>query len=166
MEEVQCMFTTPRLIIRNWKADDAQAFLLLTQDTGFTAYPITDYRQIDVRAAETWINTQKGKYAVLRKDSGELIGMGGLTPWILAAEHLVDITYRLKESAWGNGYGWELAEGLRDHGFQMLNLPQITATITPDNYRSKRIAEKLGLRFDRQITLHGVPTELFRLYRS
>ena len=31
---------------------------------------------------------------------------------------------------------------------------------------SKKIAEKLGLRFDRQIILHGVLTDLFRMYRS
>jgi RimJ/RimL family protein N-acetyltransferase len=81
-------------------------------------------------------------------------------------EQLVDITYRLKESAWGKGYGLELATALRDYGFETLNLPQITATITPDNVPSKKIAEKLGLRFDRQIILHGVLTDLFRMYRS
>ena len=160
------MLTTQRLFICPWEIKDAESFLSLTRDFGFIAHTITDYRQKDIQSAETWIRTQKGKYAVLCVDSGELIGMGGLTPWIWEKEQLVDITYRLKESAWGMGYGWELAKGLRDFGFQTLNLPQVTATITPDNARSKKIAEKLGLRFDRQIILHGVLTDLFRLYRS
>lgn len=76
------VFTTQRLTIRPWAIDDAQAFLTLTQDAGFISYLITDYRQKDVRSAENWIRTQKGKYAVQSKDSGELIGMGGLTPWV------------------------------------------------------------------------------------
>lgn len=160
------MLTTQRLLIRPWEIEDAESFLSLTSDSGFIAHTITDYRQRDIQSAETWIRTQKGKYAVLCQDSGELIGMGGLTPWIWDEEQLVDITYRLRESAWGLGYGWELAKGLRDHGFQTLNLPQITATITPDNFPSKKIVDKLGFRFDRQILLHGVLTELFRLYRS
>lgn len=160
------MFTTQRLDIRDWEIRDAAAFLSLTQDAGFMSHMITDYRQRDILACEAWIRMQRGKCAVFCKDSGELIGMGGLTPWTWENESLVDITYRLKESAWGQGYGWELAKGLRDYGFQMLNLPQITATITPDNARSKKIAEKLGLRFERQIILHGVVTDLFRLYRS
>jgi ribosomal-protein-alanine N-acetyltransferase len=160
------MLTTQRLTIRPWGIDDAESFLSLTKDSGFMAYLITDYRQKDIDSAETWICTQKGKYAVLLKEFGEVIGMGGLTPWRLDEEQLVDITYRLKESAWGQGYGWELAKGLRDYGFETLRLPQITATITPDNVPSKKIAEKLGLRFDRQIILHGVLTDLFRLYRS
>lgn len=150
------MFTTQRLIVRLWEINDAASFLSLTKDVGFMAHRITDYRQKDVHSSEMWIRTQKGKYAVLCNDTGELIGMGGLTPWTWEDEPLVDITYRLKESAWGKGYGWELAKGLRDYGFQTLNLPQITATITPDNLPSKKIAEKLGLQFDRQIILHGV----------
>ena len=160
------MLTTQRLFIRPWEIDDAEAFLSLTRDAGFMAFLITDYRQKDIHSAETWIRTQKGKYAVLDQEFGEVIGMGGLTPWILEEESLVDITYRLKESAWGKGYGWELAKALRDYGFGTLNLPQITATITPDNVPSKKIADKLGLRFDRQIILHGIVTDLFRLYRS
>ena len=160
------MFSTPRLDILPLKIADAQDFYSLTKDSGFLAHLITDYRQKDVQAAGTWIRVQKGKYVVFRKDTDELIGMGGLTPWVLEDEPLVDITYRLKESAWGKGFGWELAQGLRDYGFGTLNLEQITATITPDNAPSKRIAAKLGFQFDRQIILHGVPTDLYRLYKS
>jgi len=47
-----------------------------------------------------------------------------------------------------------------------LGLDQITATITPDNLPSKKIAEKLGMKFDRHILLLGVPTELYRLHRT
>ena len=99
------MLTTQRLTIRPWEIDDAESFLSLTKDSGFMAYLITDYRQKDIHSAETWIRTQKGKYAVLPKEFGEVIGMGGLTPWSLEEEQLVDITYRLKDSAWGKGYG-------------------------------------------------------------
>ena len=94
------MLTTQRLTIRPWEIDDAESFLSLTKDSGFMAYLITDYRQKDIHSAETWIRTQKGKYGVLPKEFGEVIGMGGLTPWSLEEEQLVDITYRLKESAW------------------------------------------------------------------
>jgi ribosomal-protein-alanine N-acetyltransferase len=160
------MFTTQRLTIRTWEINDAASFLSLTRDSGFMSYLITDYRQADIQSAESWIRTQKGKYAVIKTETGDLLGMGGLTPWNLDNEQLVDVTYRLKESAWGMGYGWELAKALRDYGFETLKLPQITATITPDNFLSKKIAEKLGLKFDRQIVLYGVLTDLFRLHRS
>jgi ribosomal-protein-alanine N-acetyltransferase len=160
------MFTSERLLIRAWKESDAEAFYELTQDEGFNLHPINVYRQKSIDTAREWIRNVKGKFAVLEKESGKLIGMGGLTPWTWEGEELVDITYRLRESAWGKGYGWELAEALVHHGFRELGLDQITATITPDNLPSKKIAEKLGMKFDRHILLLGVPTDLYRLRRT
>jgi len=160
------MFTSERLLIRAWKESDAEAFYELTQDEGFNLHPINVYRQQSIDTAREWIRKVKGKLAVLEKESGRLIGMGGLTPWTWEGEELFDITYRLRESAWGKGYGWELAEALVNHGFRELGLDQITATITPDNLPSKKIAEKLGMKFDRHILLLGVPTELYRLRRT
>lgn len=157
---------TNRLTIREWTHADAEAFYELTRDDGFNLFPINVYRQASVESAREWIRKTKGKYAVLERKSGQLIGMGGLTPWTWESEELVDITYRLRESAWGKGLGWELAEALVQHGFQTLKLPQITATITPDNLPSKKIAERLGMRFEKRIHLLGVPTDLYRLYRN
>jgi ribosomal-protein-alanine N-acetyltransferase len=160
------MFTSERLLIRAWKESDAEAFYELTQDEGFNLHPITVYRQKSIDTAREWIRNVKGKLAVFEKGPGQLIGMGGLTPWTWEGEGLVDVTYRLRESAWGKGYGWELAEALVNHGFRELGLEQITATITPDNLPSKKIAEKLGMKFDRHILLLGVPTDLYRLRRT
>ena len=77
----------------------------------------------------------------------------------------MDITYRLKSSAHGQGYGPELAQALVDYGFKTLGLTQITATITPDNVASKKIAQKLGMQFDQRIELLGVATDLYRLIK-
>jgi RimJ/RimL family protein N-acetyltransferase len=159
------MFTSKRLLLRAWQESDAESFYELTQDEGFNLHPINVYRQKSVDTAREWIRKVKGKFAVFEKESGQLIGMGGLTPWTWEGEELVDITYRLRESAWGKGYGWELAEALVHHGFRELGLDQITATITPANLPSKKIAEKLGMTFDRHILLLGVPTDLYRLRR-
>ncbi len=160
------MFETARLNIRAWKEEDAEAFYELSNDEGFNLFPINVYRQESIAGSLEWIKKTKGKYAVIEKSSEQIIGMGGLTPWNLEGEELIDITYRLRESAWGKGLGWELAQALVNHGLQTLHLPQITATITPDNLPSKKIAERLGFRFDKRIILLGVHTDLYRLYRN
>jgi len=154
---------TVRLDIRSWTIDDAPAFFELSRDPGFTSFQITDYKQKSVESAREWIQSHPEKYGVWLKESGELIGMGGLTQWKWEGEELVDITYRLKTSAHGKGYGWELAQALVDYGFKSMGLTQITATITPDNLASKKIAHKLGMKFDRRIELLGVATDLYRL---
>lgn len=168
------MITSHRLEIKPWTLDLAEDFFQLAQDPGFTLFPINNYRQASVATARGWLEltiaqnklTGMGKWAVWEKNTGELLGMGGLTPWKLDEEELVDITYRLRESSWGRGYGIELAQALVDYGFGVLGLNQITATITPENEASKKVAAKLGLKYDQKIVLLGVPTEVYRLQRS
>lgn len=160
------MITTKKLIIRPWSESDAEDFFHLTQDQGFRLFPITQYQQKSVDSAREWIKNNPYKYAVIEKETNKVIGMGGLTPWTFDGEEMIDITYRLRESTWGKGYGWELAEALVDYGFNVKNLSEITATITPDNLPSKKIAERLGLKFAKKIILLGVETDLYRLSRA
>lgn len=168
------MIETQRLIIKSWQEDQVQDFLELTQDDGLNLHLITHYRQPDAEAALKWIRsarqvnqeTRLGKWAVWEKDSSTLIGLGGLTPWQFDGEKMVDITYRFREAAWGKGYGMELAKALCQYAFDEINLPEITATITPDNIGSKKILEKLGMNFDRRILLLNVETDMFRLEKE
>ncbi len=167
------MISTKRLTINHWTPADAGAFFELSQDEGFNLFPINVYCQSSLEGAQEWVQkaslmnqqTGLGKFSVWDK-SHSLLGMGGLTPWTWEGEELIDITYRLRQSAWGKGYGMELAESLVEYGFGEAGLTQITATITPDNHASKKIAERLGLKYDRRIQLQGVPTDLYRLYRD
>lgn len=155
--------STKHLIIRNFVPEDAEAFYELTKDEGFNLFPITIYRQTSIETALEWIKQNVGKVAVWDKSTGKLIGIGGLTPWKWDDEDLVDITYRFRESAWGKGYGTETAAALVRYGQETLKLKNITATITPDNTGSKKIAEKLGFKFYKNIVLKGVPTVMYRL---
>ena len=157
------MIQTPRLLIRPWKEADAPAFYELSQDAGFTLFPITHYRQESVASALAWIRENPHKYAVLENSTGELIGMGGLMPWMWEEEALTDVTYRLRESAWGQGYGQELARALVRYGVEELKLNNLSATITPDNVASKKIVERLGFTYHARIILKGVETDLYRL---
>lgn len=165
------VINTSRLKIAPWTEAQAAAFFELSNDDGFNSYPITKYRQPDLSSARSWINgaaalyqkTRLGKLAIWEIATDTLVGMGGLTPWSLEGEELVDLTYRFKRSAWGQGYGTEAATALVKYAFDELHLPMITATITPDNIPSKKVAEKLGMKFDKRILLLGVETDLYRL---
>lgn len=165
------MISTNRLLIKPFEESDAEAFFELSNDKGFGLFPINDYRQKNVTSALEWIKKSReinltrnlGKWGIWSKDSHELLGMGGLTPWTWEGVELIDLTYRFRESAWGKGFGMESAQGLVEHGFKNLELLEITATITPDNQASKKIAERLGMRFDKNIVLLGVSTDLYRV---
>lgn len=154
---------TSRLKLSPFTDQDAAAFYELSLDQGFTLFPINNYRQTSPESALQWIREKsRGKFSVRLIDSDDLIGMGGLTPWTWEGESLVDITYRLRESAWGKGLGWELAEGLVVFG-KSQKLTNLSLTIMPDNLPSKKIAEKLGFEVSKRIVLLGVETELYTL---
>ena len=165
------MLETSRLLIHDWQETHAETFLRLSRDEGFTLFPITDYRQTDLSSSLKWIQQMRlqnqttglGKWAVTLKETQLIIGMGGLTPWSYEGEEMIDITYRLHREAWGKGLGQELASALVDRGFKVKGLNEITATITPDNLPSKKIAARLGMQFDRRILLFNIPTDLYRL---
>ena len=158
------MIITERLSVAPFTEAHGQVFFDLTCDRGFRSHPITDYRQASVASACVWIVHNPHKLGVWEKSSGELIGMGGLSPWQWECENLIDVTYRLRESAWGKGYGSELARALIEYGQKNLQAP-LTATITPDTLGPKKIAEKLGMTYEKRIILLGVQTDLYRLQR-
>jgi [ribosomal protein S5]-alanine N-acetyltransferase len=163
---MEIRIATERLKMAPWSEEHAEAFFELTRDDGFNAYPITVYRQASVDAARNWIRDERsrlGKLAIWERKSGALVGMGGLTPWKWEGEDLVDLTYRFRQSAWGKGYGTEAAHALLEYGREVLQLRNLSATITPDNLASKKIAARLGLVVERRILLKGVETDLFRL---
>lgn len=166
MPHTKMIAQSSRLLLCPWQVDDADDFYHLSLDPIFSSYLITDYRQESPTRARDWIEQNSrqyknlGKWAVRLNSSGELIGMGGLTPWSHAGRALVDITYRLRQSAIGMGYGRELAELLLSYATKE-NIHNLSATITPDNLVSIKMIEKLGFRLESRIELYGVETLLY-----
>jgi RimJ/RimL family protein N-acetyltransferase len=165
------MIQTERLQVRPWIEDDAQAFFDLTQDPGFNLYPITVYTQPDLESAHRWICSAMALYKaegvyllpVFLRSTKELIGIAGLRLTRVPQETRFELTYRLRESAWGQGYATEVARAWIDYGFTQLGLSEIAASITPDNEPSLKLARKLGMRKTGDEIMKGVPAEIWRL---
>ena len=58
-------------------------------------------------------------------------------------------------NSWGYGYATEAARAVRDYAFSELNLNRLVALIEPVNQRSIRVAEKLGMRYEKDVMLEG-----------
>ena len=56
---------------------------------------------------------------------------------------------------WGNGYATEAALAVRDWALAELGLERLIALIYPDNVRSIRVAEKLGMEPEDEIEIFG-----------
>jgi len=77
-----------------------------------------------------------------------VLGFTGLNiprhfPAVLPA---VEVGWRLRREAWGNGYATEAARPALAHGFADLDLDEIVSLIHEGNARSIAVARRLGLR--------------------
>ncbi len=59
-----------------------------------------------------------------------------------------ELGYRLSADCWGQGYASEAAEALVAFGFATLGLHRIYALCHPDNVGSRRVMEKMGMRYE------------------
>jgi RimJ/RimL family protein N-acetyltransferase len=90
--------------------------------------------------------TERKSYSwkIVKKDSGEFLGMTGMT---LSADRfkLGEIYYDLLPSQWGQGYATEIAKMLIKTGFDDFQLHKVGVGVATENIRSIRVLEKTGM---------------------
>lgn len=113
-----------------------------------------------------------GTWAVVEAGGGlggAVIGYCGLTrsPGRCAAGE-AEVGFRLARAWWGRGFATEAAGAVRDHAFGPAGVDRLIALIDPANVASVRVAEKIGLRYERDVMLDGYdhPDHLYAADRS
>ena len=160
---------TQRLILRPFTLDDAEFIYELVNQPSWKRY-IGDRGVDSLAAARTYIETVPlaayrqhgfGLFAVERKADSILIGTCGL----LKRETLkdVDIGFALIARYEGQGLMYEAAAATLVYCRDTLGLARVVAIVKPDNTRSARLLERLGMREEGIIRLGGASDEV-RLY--
>jgi ribosomal-protein-alanine N-acetyltransferase len=91
-----------------------------------------------------------GKWAIIHKPSGKLIGLCSLLPWTIDGIEEVEMAYILDHEYRGQGLGTELSRAVLQYGLERLKLPRIISLIEPENLTSRHVVEKIGMRFEKQ----------------
>jgi len=75
-----------------------------------------------------------------------VLGFGGIRP---TTDHdYLNLGYRFRPSAWGNGYATEVGLAAVDLAARVAPGLPVVALIQPANTASIRVAERIGLRLD------------------
>lgn len=164
---------TPRLLLRPLEPGDVVALLAIFGDPEVMAYSDDGVRENTW--VEGWIlreleHQQRhgfGRYAVTERDSRALMGYCGLEIEELEGRIEIALGYRLARARWGSGYATEAARAVLEYGLQHLGLTRIVARIDPSNRASVRVAEKLGMRLEKEVLLEGYthPDHLYVITR-
>lgn len=89
-----------------------------------------------------WKRRNFGRWAVISKESGKLIGCAGLRSY----EDIAELVYLIDEPFWGRGLATEIALASLDFGFKIHKFERIIAFARPDNQASQKVMEKIGMR--------------------
>lgn len=79
-----------------------------------------------------------------RRDTHELVGDCGIIP-VAAKGPETEIGWRFAPAHWGHGYATEAARGVLEFAFTQTDLDRIIAVSRPDNVRSHRVMQKIGM---------------------
>ena len=93
-----------------------------------------------------------GLWATIHKETGQFIGRCGLLPWEIDDKLEIEIAYLLDKSFWHQGLATEAAQGLLQYGFEKLKLSRLICLMNPENIASRRVAERIGMKLEKQIT--------------
>lgn len=165
---------TDRLILRKLSVEDACFVLGLLNEPSWLLY-IGDKGVRTLEDARNYIRTGPlesyrrfgfGLYLAELKGSRTPIGICGLVKRDSLED--VDVGFAFLPEFWGRGYAYESASAVLAFAKSVLGLPRIVAVTAPDNERSIRVLEKLGLRFDRMVRLSedGPESRLFSPFRE
>jgi RimJ/RimL family protein N-acetyltransferase len=91
------------------------------------------------------------KWAVVLRSSGDLIGRCGPTIQSVDGVDEVEIGYDLARQHWGRGLATEAAAAAVEHCFAGLGMTRVVSIIDPNNVPSLRVAQRLGMKHERDI---------------
>lgn len=145
---------TQRLLLREMQAADIRTLAGLWTDPEVTQYMggPRDVDEVSASLAED-LNVdpppQLDLWPVIEKVSGDIVGHCGLLDKVVDGRMEVDLTYAFARSVWGRGYATEMALALKGYAFEQLGLERFIAIIAPENVGSQHVAEKVGLRYEK-----------------
>jgi len=150
------LLTTPRLVVRAWTPDDADAAFAVYGDGQVAPWLLPRMSRIPDAAAmrlvlEAWHESQPnlvtpaGRWAIARRDGGDVIG--GISLRLLPPyDQDVEIGWQLMPAHWGHGYASEAGRALAAWAFEQ-GVEELFAVVGGSNTRGAAVAERIGMEW-------------------
>jgi len=161
---------TRRLILRPFREEDIERLTELMANRDFMRFSLGPYtRQKTQKVLQKFLSWDQAglpcPFAVVPRETNKVLGYCGFLHHPEIPEE-VEIGYRLDPAYWNRGLTTEAARAVRDYAFASLKLRRVISLIHPENVPSRRVAEKIGLIPEKEISFRGFPTTVFALSRE
>lgn len=150
---------TERLYLREMKQSDFSDLCKILQDPDVMyAY---EHAFDDVEAQE-WLDIQIKRYkdygyglwAVILKETGEMIGQCGLTIQEYNNKQVLEIGYHLQKKHWHKGYASEAAIACKRYAFDVLKADEVFSIIRDTNAASQNVAKRNNMTVTDRFVKH------------
>jgi RimJ/RimL family protein N-acetyltransferase len=161
-----------RLVLRGWEASDAPAAVGTYGDEQVTHWlsPAIG-RARDPQAMrlllEQWVAedarllTPAGRWAIERREDGQVVGGASLLP--LPPDDEFEVGWALHPRAWGHGYATEAGLALARWAFDQ-GIEQVVALVRPANARAAATIRRIGMEWVGETEkYHGLRLQEYRL---
>ena len=148
--EMKQILETKRLVLREMTTDDFDALYAVLADSDIMQhYPYT----FDADRVRRWIHRNIERYerdgfglwAVILKETGEMIGDCGLTLQCIDGEMLPEIGYHIRRDCQRKGYASEAGRAVRDWAFEQKRFDRVYSYMKYTNVPSYSTAMALGM---------------------
>lgn len=155
---------TKRLYLRKLNQLDFNALSLIMKDEqAMLAYE----NAFSDEEVQQWLDKQLARYekyknfglwAVVLKETNEMIGQCGLTMQTWNEAEVLEIGYLFQRKYWHNGYATEAAIACKEYAFNILNADEVCSIIRDSNIASQNVAIRNGMKVvDKAVKhYHGV----------
>ncbi len=149
---------TKRLIIKPYNMDDIDDLYDIYSDKKVMDYIPEGIMTFEwVKDLINWMvnycyekntpeNIVKFGTSIMHKECNKVIGWCGLGSLDCKPED-IEIFYGLSSKYWGQGLATEAASAMLKYGFETIGFNRIIAVVDKDNIASKKVIEKIGMRY-------------------
>lgn len=145
------MIETERLILRPWREADHAPFLAMSRSPAVMRHLGRLLDAAEVEAAIARMQAGQAEHghcfwAIERQADSAFLGFCGLKPGAVGSlVGEIEIGWRLREEAWGQGYAKEAALASLAWGWAHLDAPRIAAITVQGNGASWGLMQRLGM---------------------
>ncbi len=146
----KAILETKRLYLREMTPEDYGALSRILQDEA-TMYAYNG--AFNDSETKEWLDKQLARYredgfglwAVILKETDEMIGQCGLTIQLWKERKIPEIGYLLQRDCWHKGYATEAASAVKEYAFGRLHMTEVFSVIRDINTASRNVAIRNGM---------------------
>ena len=113
-----------------------------------------------------WEHHGFGMWVLHERSTGQFLGRGGPQYTDVLGSRSVEVGWAIVTPRWGEGFATELAIASADAALRHLQLRDVIAFTLPGNIASRRVMEKAGFTYEREVLHVGLPHVLYRRERE